>query len=832
MVSQCKSDKAPRGSSDRLRNGAWVHVAFDREHNAESWKRAVYLDPSDHGTVWRRATAPVAAPGPSPTAGPVRPGGARRRKTDCSDSGSEPARAALRQPGTGGRAGVAQNGREQQPGRTPAHIRWTKEADSRLLELVESTGIGNWRHKAELLPLNSTAPTPEQVEKRWQTLFKKAMLAHFPHGDRMKIQHADGSFDAIVRHTDSLAWIHFVGCSATKDQFVSKSNLLERAPAEWASVDRIACKLCGSQADADSMLLCDACSAGYHIGCLGLSAIPKSEKWFCSQRRCQREGAAKVKHLNAKLGSSLNTKHPIENGQVVEYQFLDQDDRASWYPGLVVRVCPGWAGWFDVEFEDSTRRYSLQLNDDNYGSAWRKSTRWSQGWTQEMDAKLHALVKKHGCAGTDWQAKADQIGDVHRVQVMWRWQRVLSPQLADRCEVCNGSKGKLLSCAGCKGLMHADCCVHKLDAEQGKSTPSILLWYCDKPLCQRKLAPRKRKRPENALTYQDTYYRTSRSKHTVPSQAAEDAGCSDDGVAHEVSPPVNLWDSIDYAFTEPSSGDLKWYRGVVVELTQWDEWYKVLFDADNSVVCVKITHGNNNSVWRRRQPKPWSKSTTEELICLVKKDGLDNWDEICQQLRTGTPVICRRQWYKAHWQMVLDRTALLRTAGINKMFDARLGARSESTAHGNIGEPTGSMHQRQEAPHETPARKPERKVERKTERDTGRDRTLSEQAFWNVADLSLTSSFFSSESEETRMRKKTPQIRDTECKEIEGWSSTMIPIVPPRPHCLCLSMSLSLSLAPSHIYVYTHPCMFPGAGSENRREKGSRSVCKEDNSTG
>ena len=55
--------------------------------------------------------------------------------------------------------------------------------------------------------------------------------------------------------------------------------------------------------------------------------------------------------------------------------------------------------------------------------------------------------------------------------------------------------------------------------------------------------------------------------------------------------------------------------------------------------------------------------------------------------------------------------------------------------------------------------------------------SVSEECFWNIADLSLASSFFTDEKEEVQMRKKTRQIRDTECKEINGWSTERIPIV-------------------------------------------------------
>ena len=56
-------------------------------------------------------------------------------------------------------------------------------------------------------------------------------------------------------------------------------------------------------------------------------------------------------------------------------------------------------------------------------------------------------------------------------------------------------------------------------------------------------------------------------------------------------------------------------------------------------------------------------------------------------------------------------------------------------------------------------------------------KSLSEEKFWNIADLSLASSFFTDENEEVQMRKKTRQIRYTECKELSVWSTEMIPIV-------------------------------------------------------
>eukprot|EP01046_Picozoa_sp_COSAG06_P034167 COSAG06_NODE_3555_length_5193_cov_37.761288_2_plen_987_part_00 len=400
-------------------------------------------------------------------------------------------------------------------------------------------------------------------------------------------------------------------------------------------------------------------------------------------------GAAKAKQKtkqpNSKHGRDINTKHSIKVLQVVEYKFIDSfidsDDQVRWYPGVVSNARPGWPGWYDVEFEDSTKKYSLEFTDDNYGTAWRNSKRWASEWTAQMDTKLHELVKKYGSDSADWQAKADELGNVHRLQVLNRWHQVLLPALIDRCDVCNDSKGTLLTCAGCKRIVHEHCCMLGQWSSEGQAAEERV-WFCDKVLCQRKAAPRKRRRPETTLPFQEPVVPTDK-RFAVPrplDQAGEVPG-EDASAETEL---VKVWDAIHYAFTktdrrvqrQTDSDDRQWFRGVVIETTQWDGWYNVLFEEDNSQCCVKICRDNNKSAWRLAKPKPWSKALAQKLVNLVKQEGVCNWDMICRQLRTGTPDFCRQQWYKEHWQLVLESTARLRTAGINRLFDARLSTKA------------------------------------------------------------------------------------------------------------------------------------------------------------
>ena len=156
----------------------WAKVAFDNEGVAESWTRLVRATADGFGDAWRPES----------------------------------------------------EGWKSKPVAKTTHVVWTEETDRRLIELVEKQGLGNWRRKNTLLRFASEAPTPELVERRWQKLFRKAMLVQNPRGDKTTVKHGDDSFPAVVRHTDSVAWIHYIGWSENTDEFIRRSELLERVP--------------------------------------------------------------------------------------------------------------------------------------------------------------------------------------------------------------------------------------------------------------------------------------------------------------------------------------------------------------------------------------------------------------------------------------------------------------------------------------------------------------------------------------------------------------------------------------------------------------------------
>ena len=73
----------------------------------------------------------------------------------------------------------------------------------------------------------------------------------------------------------------------TSERFVCPTFEQEES-GEEEEVDDIPCESCGSK-DAENMLLCDGCDAGYHTQCLrpALTAVPEGD-WYCS--KCQAEG--------------------------------------------------------------------------------------------------------------------------------------------------------------------------------------------------------------------------------------------------------------------------------------------------------------------------------------------------------------------------------------------------------------------------------------------------------------------------------------------------------------------------------------------------------------
>lgn len=43
-----------------------------------------------------------------------------------------------------------------------------------------------------------------------------------------------------------------------------------------------ACIACGSEEQPETMLICDSCQQGFHLGCFGLAVIPEEDQWVCA----------------------------------------------------------------------------------------------------------------------------------------------------------------------------------------------------------------------------------------------------------------------------------------------------------------------------------------------------------------------------------------------------------------------------------------------------------------------------------------------------------------------------------------------------------------------
>lgn len=43
----------------------------------------------------------------------------------------------------------------------------------------------------------------------------------------------------------------------------------------------LACSVCGKADNDSEMLVCDGCVEGFHLGCVGLEAVPDTAEWSC-----------------------------------------------------------------------------------------------------------------------------------------------------------------------------------------------------------------------------------------------------------------------------------------------------------------------------------------------------------------------------------------------------------------------------------------------------------------------------------------------------------------------------------------------------------------------
>jgi len=63
------------------------------------------------------------------------------------------------------------------------------------------------------------------------------------------------------------------------------------------------CRKCGGKEDENNQILCDECDGAYHLGCLGLTALPTEDEWFCPE--CKNDDnivGGKVKMTKKKAG--------------------------------------------------------------------------------------------------------------------------------------------------------------------------------------------------------------------------------------------------------------------------------------------------------------------------------------------------------------------------------------------------------------------------------------------------------------------------------------------------------------------------------------------------
>lgn len=93
-----------------------------------------------------------------------------------------------------------------------------------------------------------------------------------------------------------------------------------------SDIENVACEKCGSSDDSkDSILLCDGCNAGWHIGCLPgkrLASVPKGN-WYCPACTSARNGK--------KASSKVNWRQAMTEG----YNVRAKDMTGKWLEGKV-----------------------------------------------------------------------------------------------------------------------------------------------------------------------------------------------------------------------------------------------------------------------------------------------------------------------------------------------------------------------------------------------------------------------------------------------------------------------------------------------------------------
>ena len=99
-------------------------------------------------------------------------------------------------------------------------------------------------------------------------LYSKCMR-HIKYFQRLYLEHIRRDWNA---ECDAL-------CKGAASKFIEEAGVANISTLEQ-EINNITCEICSKPTDEQEMILCDFCSRGFHIHCLGMGRIPKG-MFFC-----------------------------------------------------------------------------------------------------------------------------------------------------------------------------------------------------------------------------------------------------------------------------------------------------------------------------------------------------------------------------------------------------------------------------------------------------------------------------------------------------------------------------------------------------------------------
>jgi len=113
---------------------------------------------------------------------------------------------------------------------------------------------------------------------------------------------------------------------------------------QWECTDCKMCVKCKDPADEDKMLFCDLCDRGYHIYCVGLSAVPTG-RWHCEKcAKCVSCGTTTPNEDGKENGKWIHEMKLNMKGEKIFSHTMCQTCHKSWKKG---NYCPECNGVFD-----------------------------------------------------------------------------------------------------------------------------------------------------------------------------------------------------------------------------------------------------------------------------------------------------------------------------------------------------------------------------------------------------------------------------------------------------------------------------------------------------